>query len=81
MSDQGQAADNQILAQEYQSILDDAIATLPTKQKAVFHMRYFDELPYQEIAKILKRSEGGVKANFFHALNKIRKYMQKEYAL
>lgn len=76
-----QQSDAKVLQGEYQSMLDDAIATLPTQQKAVFQMRYFDELPYQDIAKIMKRSEGGVKANFFHALNKIREYMQKEYAL
>ncbi len=76
-----QAADKFVLQEEYQTMLDDAIATLPTQQKAVFQMRYFDELPYQDIAKIMNRSEGGVKANFFHALNKIRIYMQKEYEL
>ena len=79
--DYSQEADKELLNEEYKSILDEAIATLPAKQKAVFQLRYFDELPYQEIAKIMKRSEGGVKANYFHALNKVKEFMQKEYEL
>ena len=76
-----QEADKALLQKEYQSLLEDAIAELPKQQKAVFQLRYFDELQYQEIAKIMKRSEGAVKANYFFALNKIKSMMQKEYQL
>ncbi|MBI3195782.1 MAG: RNA polymerase sigma factor [Ignavibacteriae bacterium] len=79
--DIGEEADKALLQKEYQSLLDVAIADLPTQQKAVFQLRYFDELPYQEIAKIMNRSEGAVKANYFFALNKIKNSMQKEYQL
>jgi RNA polymerase sigma-70 factor (ECF subfamily) len=34
-------------------------------------MRYYDELPYEEISKILGKSVGGIKANYFHAVKKI----------
>ncbi|MEL6142333.1 MAG: RNA polymerase sigma factor, partial [Bacteroidota bacterium] len=34
---------------EAQRRLQSAIATLPDKQRAVFNLRYFDEMPYQEI--------------------------------
>jgi RNA polymerase sigma-70 factor (ECF subfamily) len=63
---------------EVESALRRAIATLPEKQKAVFVMRYYDELSYVEIAKVLKTSVGGLKANYFHALNKVREYMRNE---
>ena len=52
--------------------------SLPTKQKLVFMMRYFDEIPYEEMAKILNRSVGGLKANYFHALKKIQEYVRRE---
>jgi|WetSurMetagenome_2_1015567.scaffolds.fasta_scaffold53743_4 RNA polymerase sigma-70 factor, ECF subfamily len=55
-----------------------AIARLPEKQKAVFVMRYFDELTYEEISRILKTSVGGLKANYFHALRKVQEYMKDE---
>jgi RNA polymerase sigma-70 factor (ECF subfamily) len=55
-----------------------AIARLPEKQKAVFVMRYFDELTYEEISQILKTSVGGLKANYFHALRKVQEFMKDE---
>ena len=63
---------------QYLAALEKAIAKLPAKQKLVFVMRYYEEMPYEEISRILKRSEGGLKANYFHALKKIQKYVRKE---
>jgi len=63
---------------ELESALQRAVATLPEKQKAVFVLRFYDELSYEEIAKILKTSVGGLKANYFHALRKVQEYMRNE---
>ena len=63
---------------EIESALQRAVATLPEKQKAVFVMRYFDEMTYEEIGRVLKTSVGGLKANYFHALRKVREYMRHE---
>jgi RNA polymerase sigma-70 factor (ECF subfamily) len=63
---------------ETESKLQKAVATLPEKQRAVFVMRYFDEMSYEEIARVLKTSVGGLKANYFHALNKVREFMSDE---
>jgi RNA polymerase sigma-70 factor (ECF subfamily) len=52
-------------------ILEKAIETLPAQQRAVFDLRYYDQLPYDEIAEILGKSVGGIKANYFHAVKKI----------
>ncbi len=75
-------ADNQtdraMYEQEYQTILEKAIAKLPAKQKAAFMMRYYDEMTYEDMAKILHTSVGGLKANYFHALKKIQEYVRKE---
>jgi len=59
-------------------ILEKAIETLPPKQRAVFNLRYYDELPYEEISKILKKSVGGIKANYFHAVKKIGEYVKEK---
>ena len=64
--------------QELESALQRAVATLPEKQKAVFVLRYYEELSYEEIAGILKTSVGGLKANYFHALRKVQEYMRHE---
>jgi RNA polymerase sigma-70 factor (ECF subfamily) len=55
-----------------------AVATLPEKQRAVFVMRYYDELSYDEIAKVLKTSVGGLKANYFHALRKVQEELRND---
>ena len=45
------------------------------QQRLVFQFRYFDELPYADIAHILGTSQGGLKANYHHAVAKIKKSM------
>lgn len=58
---------------EIEILFQKAIAKLPPKQKQVFLLRYYDELPYSEIALLMKSSEGSLKASFHHALKKIEK--------
>lgn len=56
-------------------LLEDAIRQLPEKQSIVFQLKYFEDLPYNEISNRLKISEGGLKANFHHAKQKIQEYL------
>lgn len=49
-----------------------AIARLPDKQRAVFILRYFKELPHAEIAEIMDRDVGTVKANYHQAIRKLK---------
>ncbi len=65
-------------AKEMESALERAVAGLPEKQKAVFVMRYYDGMSYDEIAKVLKTSVGGLKANYFHALKKVQEALKHE---
>ncbi|MEW6510065.1 MAG: sigma-70 family RNA polymerase sigma factor [Bacteroidota bacterium] len=65
-------------AEELDSAVRRAIDILPEKQKAVFVLRYYEELSYEEIAVILKTSVGGLKANYFHALRKVQDYLRNE---
>lgn len=55
-----------------------AILKLPEKQRLVFNMRYYDELPFDEISKILGTSTGALKANYHIAFKKIEKYLQTD---
>lgn len=54
-----------------QKKLQEAIATLPDKQKQVFLLRYYDELPYEEMSELLGTSVGALKASYHHAVKKI----------
>jgi RNA polymerase sigma-70 factor, ECF subfamily len=71
-------SDEPLLVGETRAIIQRAIDSLPSKQKAVFVLRYYEELTYEEIAVSLKTSVGGLKANYFHALNKIKSFVRKE---
>jgi RNA polymerase sigma-70 factor, ECF subfamily len=73
--------DTQYELQETEERLGRAIASLPEKQRAVFVMRYHDELTYEEISSVLKTSVGGLKANYFHALRKVQESMRDEVHL
>lgn len=78
ISDEADGPSDELQRQEYERLLQEAIERLPPKQKLVFTMRFYDELPYEEMARILKRSEGGLKANYSHAFKKIQAYVRKE---
>lgn len=52
-----------------------AIQQLPDKQRAVFNLRYYDEMPYQEMSKVLETSEGALKASYHHAVKKIEDFI------
>lgn len=52
-----------------------AIETLPPKQRAVFNMRYFEEMPYAEMAEIMATSQGALKASYHIAQKKIQEQL------
>ena len=52
-----------------------AIQQLPEKQRIVFNLRYYDEMPYEEMSKVLETSEGALKASYHHAVKKIEDYI------
>ena len=58
--------------------LQQAILTLPEKQRVVFNMRYFDEMPYEEMSAVLETSVGALKASFHHAAKKVEDFLKGE---
>ncbi|MBK9283415.1 MAG: RNA polymerase sigma factor [Sphingobacteriaceae bacterium] len=55
--------------------LQQAILTLPEKQRIVFNMRYYDETPYEKMSEILETSVGALKASYHIAAKKIEEYL------
>jgi len=56
-------------------VLYEAIDTLPKRQKLVFELRYFNEKPYEEIAKMLGVSVGALKASYHIAVKKVESHI------
>lgn len=55
--------------------LQQAILTLPDKQRLVFNLRYYDEMPYEQMADVTGTSVGALKASYHHAARKIEEFM------
>lgn len=68
-------ADHHFDANKLEWKLQLAIQKLPEKQRIVFNLRYFDEMPYEEMSRVLETSEGALKASYHHAAKKIEDFM------
>jgi RNA polymerase sigma-70 factor (ECF subfamily) len=58
--------------------LQNAILKLPEKQRIVFNLKYYDEMTYQEMSKVLNTSEGALKASYHHAVKKIENTLMND---
>lgn len=82
LSDYGEVLSAQLEADvyfegdEFQLKLQKALLLLPEKQRLVFNLRYFEEMKYQDMAKVLDKSEGALKANYHHAVKKIEDFVK-----
>jgi RNA polymerase sigma-70 factor, ECF subfamily len=61
---------------EAQLKLHNAILQLPEKQRIVFNLKYFDEMPYEEMSGVLNTSVGALKASYHHAVKKIEDFIK-----
>ncbi len=71
--------DRHLEADEHRRLVEAAVQALPAKQRTVFVLRYYEEMPYEEIAEVLKTTVGGLKANYFHAARKVTEYVRKRH--
>ncbi len=71
----GLTDDNYFSGDEIQKKLQNAILTLPEKQRLVFNMKYYEEMKYDEMSEVLGTSVGALKASYHHAVKKIEEYI------
>jgi len=69
-------ADEFFCSDQIQLQLVKAINTLPNKQKQVFNLRYYEEMPYRDISDVLGTSVGGLKASYHIAVKKIESFLK-----
>lgn len=60
---------------EAEATLQAAIAQLPEKQRIVFNLKYFEEMKYEEMSRILGTSVGALKASYHLAVGKIKAFL------
>ncbi|MCR4416536.1 MAG: sigma-70 family RNA polymerase sigma factor [Ignavibacteria bacterium] len=74
--DSSYSADANIILEQRQQIINDAINSLPEKYKKVIELRHKEELSYEEISEILNLPIGTVKAHLFRARELLNKYLK-----
>jgi RNA polymerase sigma factor (sigma-70 family) len=68
-------ADTNFDADKLEWKLQLAIQKLPEKQRLVFNLRYYDEMPYEQMSRVLETSEGALKASYHHAAKKVEEFI------
>jgi len=61
---------------EAETLFQQALLTLPTQQRIAFNMRYYDELSYDDIARITGKSVNTLKTNYHYATQKVKSYIK-----
>ncbi|GAD04459.1 RNA polymerase ECF-type sigma factor [Porphyromonas crevioricanis JCM 15906] len=64
---------------EAEALFAAAIAALPDKQRLVFTLRYYEDMPYSEISRVTGTSEGALKASYHHASRKIESFLRSQH--
>lgn len=70
-------ADRYFDGDETEAQLQEAIAQLPDVQRTVFNLRYYEEMKYSDMSKILHTSEGALKASYHIAVKKITEFFKE----
>ncbi|KAA9327601.1 sigma-70 family RNA polymerase sigma factor [Hymenobacter busanensis] len=70
-------ADESLTGDAVEKKLQQAILRLPDKQRLVFNLRYYDEMPYEQMAEVTGTSVGALKASYHHAAKKIEQYVNE----
>jgi RNA polymerase sigma-70 factor (ECF subfamily) len=63
---------------ELKQAIEAAVRRLPEQQRAVFILRHYEGLSFREVSQVMGRSEGGAKANYFHALTRVERKFHAE---
>lgn len=62
---------------ETEAMLQEAVASLPDVQRTVFQLRYFEDMKYSDMSKVLNTSEGALKASYHIAVKKISEFFKE----
>jgi RNA polymerase sigma-70 factor (ECF subfamily) len=68
-------SDTHFCGNKADAMLQEAIARLPEKQRQVFNLKYFNEIKYEDMSKMLNTSVGALKASYHIAVKKIEEYI------
>lgn len=71
------ASDPYFDGDELQLLLQQAITSLPEKQRVVFNLKYFQQMKYEDMSLLLDTSVGALKASYHLAVKKIQHFFEE----
>ena len=71
------AVEDQVITNDFMSLMMQILKTLPDKQQEVFHLREVEDMSYQDIADTCGLSESDVKVSIHRARKKVKEAMRK----
>ncbi len=80
VADPGEEPETALLADERRDILYEAVMRLSPEQRMVVGCRFYFDLPVHEVAQMMGKTEGAVKALQFRALDHLRRVLAPELA-
>lgn len=78
MTSKDETPSQSLESKEFEIKFNKILKSLPEKQRETFHLRYYDDLSYEEISNLIGTSIGGLKANYFQAVQKIAKELKND---
>ena len=60
-------------------LFQQALLTLPIQQRIAFNLRYYEEMSYDEIARVTGKSVSSLKTNYHYATQRVKEFI-KEHA-
>jgi RNA polymerase sigma-70 factor, ECF subfamily len=80
VTDPGEGPEGSVLADERRDILYQAVMRLTPEQRVVIGCRFYFNLPVHEVALMMGKTEGAVKALQFRALDRLRRVLAPEFS-
>jgi RNA polymerase sigma-70 factor (ECF subfamily) len=71
-------SDRLVNESEFSKFFKECMSILPEKQRETFILRHVEELTYEEISEMLGTSIGGLKANYYQAVQKLSQYLSSK---
>ena len=75
-ADERPDAERLVIADQISKAIDAAVESLSAQQKAIFRLRHYEDLPLDEIARLMNLAPGTVRAHLFRAVHKVRKELE-----
>ena len=81
LTDEGKTLEEIVLTDERKRTVNAAIAKLPEEMRVVVHLIYFEEMTYDEAAKVMKKNRKQVDNLLYRAKKELRRLLGEEFEL